>query len=466
MYGVGYERLAQANPGFAPERLAPGVAITIPARIAKPKEALSPGQYKIENGDTDWSIARRYGIEPKELRKMNPGTDWLKLQIGQTIAVPIRHETAPSQAPARPTMASAPPKAAGTHTVVSGESDWVVARRYGMTVRQLHDLNPGVNWSALPIRTKLNVSAAAPGTSAAKITTKRARITRSDVIVRAGARQDSRRIAIVSLGRIASVRDRIGDWYKLAFDGGTVGWVRGDLLAPVSASTVYAAERTSPRPRPEGAALASAVRPRAGSTPRSQQYAAAPKREPQTYAMRDVSGGSLLDTAMANLGVRYRWGGTSRSGFDCSGFTTHVFKAHGKSLPRTSAEQSRHGQAVDKGALAKGDLVFFKTTRGSRVSHVGIYVGDGKFIHASSGSGKVVTSSLNEGYYSRRYAGARRVANVGPTGATAKDPAERGAGAKPKAPPKAAESPIQDTVEAQIEAEKRPTPSVPDAVGR
>jgi cell wall-associated NlpC family hydrolase len=117
---------------------------------------------------------------------------------------------------------------------------------------------------------------------------------------------------------------------------------------------------------------------------------------------------SLMDKASSFLGVRYRYGAASRSATDCSGFTTQVFKSQGVKLPRTAREQSSRGQKVSRGELKAGDLVFFNT-RGSRVSHVGIYKGNGKFIHASSGGGKVMESSLDEGYYKRRFAGARRV---------------------------------------------------------
>lgn len=474
MYGIGYETLAKANPTIPANRLQPGVAIVIPARLDRPEPRPGPGEYAVTNGDTDWSIARRFGITPKALRQMNPNVDWLKLQIGQRLNVPRQAEPAAPSAPLPMTAASLPAKPSGAHTVVSGESDWLIARRYGMTVRELHSLNPGVNWDALPLRTKLTVRKPAAA-QAAHIPTKRVKVVRSDVVVRAGARKDSSRVGIVDLGRVATVRDRIDDWYKLSFDGGTVGWVRGDMLAPVYASSIYAVERTTPRSRPVTAQPSALVRRSpAAARPAPASRPAPAVREPasqQYLAMRDVQGGSLIDTARGNLGVRYRWGGTSRSGFDCSGLTTYVYKTHGKSLPRTAAEQSRQGQAVGKGELKQGDLVFFRTRGGSRVSHVGIYVGDGKFIHASSGSGRVVTSSLNEGYYSRRYAGARRVANVGSKGATAKgvrepEPgAEPKSAAKPKVPAKP-EAPIQDSVEKQVAADQAAKSGVPDATGR
>lgn len=110
------------------------------------------------------------------------------------------------------------------------------------------------------------------------------------------------------------------------------------------------------------------------------------------------------------LGVRYRYGGTGVTGMDCSGFVSRVFlDALDIKLPRSSAAQAKVGVAVSKSKLKFGDLVFFKIRR-NRISHVGIYVGDNNFVHASTKLG-VIVSSLNERYYKRTYATARRLGN-------------------------------------------------------
>lgn len=131
------------------------------------------------------------------------------------------------------------------------------------------------------------------------------------------------------------------------------------------------------------------------------QVAAAPK---QQVSRSDSS--ALLNHAKSLAGVPYVFGGTSRSGFDCSGYTQYVFKGSGISLPRTAAQQFNVGSSVSRAQLQSGDLVFF-TTYAKGASHVGIYIGGGRFISASNSG--VSTSSLVDGYYASRYLGARRV---------------------------------------------------------
>lgn len=120
--------------------------------------------------------------------------------------------------------------------------------------------------------------------------------------------------------------------------------------------------------------------------------------------------GDLLLQAMSLIGVAYRWGGSNpTAGLDCSGFIQYVFKKSLKvNLPRTAAEMARSGRAVDKSELAAGDLVFFNTL-GGRYSHVGIYMGNGKFIHSPRTGKSVEVSNMGLSYWVAHYTGARRV---------------------------------------------------------
>ncbi len=117
---------------------------------------------------------------------------------------------------------------------------------------------------------------------------------------------------------------------------------------------------------------------------------------------------TIAEISERYLGVTYRYGGTTASGLDCSGFVQIVFAEMGLKLPRTSALQFQAGIEVARENLTEGDLVFFDTT-GRGVSHVGIYLKDNQFIHAASNPGKVTISILTEKYWQPKYLGARRV---------------------------------------------------------
>lgn len=118
------------------------------------------------------------------------------------------------------------------------------------------------------------------------------------------------------------------------------------------------------------------------------------------------NGSSVVATANQYIGSRYIYGGTAPSGFDCSGFTSYVYKKYGVSLSRTAAGQYSNGVAVSKGKLQPGDLVMFGK---SGINHVGIYIGGGKMIHAANPSRGVTTDTINSGYYGTNYVGARRI---------------------------------------------------------
>jgi cell wall-associated NlpC family hydrolase len=143
----------------------------------------------------------------------------------------------------------------------------------------------------------------------------------------------------------------------------------------------------------------------------------------------------LVLSAMNFLGVRYRRGGDSADdGFDCSGFTRHVFEASiGLALPRRANEQARSKtlEPVNRDQLKPGDLVFFNTLR-TAFSHVGIYVGDGKFIHAPRTGGEVRVEDMRIAYWSKRYNGARRAVTPG---ARTDDTSTTAAAAAPTLPP-------------------------------
>lgn len=188
----------------------------------------------------------------------------------------------------------------------------------------------------------------------------------SDVRMRAAAGTDSEIVRVTTYGEGVEILGVDGEWYKVSA-GGKTGYIRGDYVS-----------FTEPDP---------SQAPAAGSI-----------------------GEQIVAFAEQFLGTPYVWAGSSPSGFDCSGFVSYVFKNFGYTVNRTAASMYTNGVAVDKSELQIGDAVFFASSSES-IGHVGIYIGDGEFIHSSSGCGYVTISGLDESYYSRMYVGARRIAS-------------------------------------------------------
>lgn len=415
--------ILRANALTSANRLKLGQKLRIPTKTVysdrNSTKIVSGGSYVVRNGDHDWAIAKKHGTTPVRLRQMNPGVNWRSLQIGQRLRVPggAKAHVASGSTPSKRAIVSG---TSGKVVVRNGDNDWIIARRLGITPTQLRSLNAGVRWNRLqpgqvlraPGGTVAKASTAAP----AKLRSRHAVVVASMVTVRQAPKTNASKVASAGRGTRVTVLDRDSGWYKLQFPHGTVGWVRGDLL------------KSAPAPAPQRVAQATRRRPKTVQAPRQVRT----PQKPTYYAMNVAStgsGNSVVNKAKSFRGVRYRYGAASRSGTDCSGFTTQVFSAHGVRLPRTSSDQARVGKPVSRGALKEGDLVFFRTTRGRRISHVGIYMGNGKFIHASSGGGRVQVNSLGDGYYSKRFVTARRVTS---TKSVAKKPtATAKAAAKP-----------------------------------
>lgn len=224
------------------------------------------------------------------------------------------------------------------------------------------------------------------------------------VCIRTKPDRSSERLTLLDDGAQVKMIGRKGDWCRIKLASGKTGWVLNQYLGMRSRSGVRVAsepKRVAQRPLTQTREVR-----RATPLRHVRQETPAPDGEEdfeETPRQRDV-----VRTAFTYRGTRYRYGGSSRGGFDCSGFTRYVYSQKGISLPHRAAEQFRHGKPVSKSELKPGDLVFFQTTRRG-ISHVGIYAGNGKFIHASSAKGRVRVDSLTSGYYAARYRGARRV---------------------------------------------------------
>lgn len=148
-----------------------------------------------------------------------------------------------------------------------------------------------------------------------------------------------------------------------------------------------------------------------GTTARTEENqqaeAVSPVIDAQSASMR--YGDEIALRAIALVGKPYRYGGADLQGFDCSGMVYFIHQALGIEVPRTAAQQQRAAMSVDKSALQPGDLLFFKTTRAARTSHVGIYVGENRFVHAPQSGKLIELRTLDDQYYGPRLVGSGRL---------------------------------------------------------
>lgn len=215
------------------------------------------------------------------------------------------------------------------------------------------------------------------------------RVNANKVNVRSGPGTSHARIAQANSGEKAYIIGFNNQWYKVIFDD-DIGYIRSDYLD----LTEIPYENRSSTKKP----LFFVNGQSTGIPPSASALNASDTSVRQT----------IVANAKKHLGIPYLWGGSTPSGFDCSGFVQYVLKQSGIILPRTTSEQVTVGKSISKGDLLPGDLVFLQNTYRAGVSHVGIYIGDGKMIHASSSKG-VTISDLSTSYYTKHYHSSRRI---------------------------------------------------------
>lgn len=184
-----------------------------------------------------------------------------------------------------------------------------------------------------------------------------------------------------------------GDWYKVEVNGKS-GYILKSLL---SANKIEVTSRSSTPER------------KTANNSDNKEQTANNNKEQEATTTNSSKGEQIVAYAKQFLGRKYVYGGSGPNTFDCSGFTMYVYKHFGYSMGHSATTQAGLGKYVSKSNLQPGDLVIFNDSANKSIGHVGIYVGGGNFIHASSGSGKIIISSLSGSYYNTRYVTGRRV---------------------------------------------------------
>ncbi len=313
--------------------------------------------YTVRHGDTLWKIAKKHKVTIAQIRRLNKLKRKEMLHTGMKLL--IKEGSTPKLAQK---SKKAPIKTtAKTYTVKKGDTLWEIAKRHKTSVAQLRKLNKMGRGDIIHTGMKLTVGyTKVPPTRIAQKAQK--------------AKEKKKLVAAKKAKKKRAMKAK----------------------TRVAAHTVKKSKRGS-RKRKADRRISSALAAlnSKGSSGRS-------------------GGGdyNVIRTAKRYLGRRYVWGAEGPSSFDCSGFTQYVMrKAKGVKLPRVSRKQAYYGKYVTRSQLKPGDLIFFDTSRRRRgyVNHVGIYIGNNKFIHASSARHRVVITSLNRPFYRARFKWGRRV---------------------------------------------------------
>ena len=288
--------------------------------------------------------------------------------------------------------------AAKTHRVKKNETIYSLAKKYHVTVEELKAANNLVGNSikprlllVIPPRTVAAASSASVGASAYKVR-------KSETLSRISKKTGVSVAELKRLNRISNSRVKAGKVLVLRES------------APVDEPRVKVARRLQLR-------HSDLYNEKDYEQSLQELTELAPERQVDLRKNTELKLDGIKElkkSAYGFLGTRYRFGGSSRSGgIDCSSFVQKVFGELEVSLPRTAREQFEVGSAVAPGDLQKGDLIFF-STYASYASHVGIYLGNNKMIHASSRDRRVVISTMNTSYYRSRFLGAKRITKVNP----------------------------------------------------
>ncbi|HEY6000482.1 MAG TPA: LysM peptidoglycan-binding domain-containing protein [bacterium] len=360
--------------------------------------ARAGGVYFVKEGDTLARVGRIFGIGVDEIRAANP-------LVGDRIAPGDRLRIPDPVAPVA-VAAGMPDQTVRHgvdqervrqmvcreetvyHAVAKGETLTAIARRYHTSIGELRQINGLRSRSRLAVGQRLVVRRSGPRTHVVR---------RGETLTRVAA---LRHVPVADLRRLNGLEDDdLAAGQRLILEP-------CDRLAAAGSEPPPLGGPASDEEFREAVAAAAALASREAQGLVNAAPAAVPASDPAAAPPGIAQ--RVIGMAKTMLNIPYRFGGTTLRGIDCSAYVQMVFGLIDLQLPRTAREQFALGARVERAALAVGDLVFFRTYA-RFPSHVGIYLGDDLFIHASSVGRKVTIDSLDQGYYRKRFLGGRRV---------------------------------------------------------
>ena len=381
-------------------------------------------KHKIKSGETLYTIAHKHHTTISEVRKANGMKKGETLKLGRVLIVPKDTYFPNKKKVVKETTKKS--KRFAKHSIKNGETLFTIARKHHTTVAEVRKANGLKKGDNLKIGRLLKVPSNTYNVPKNKIVKSNKTKKKSNKFVKHSIKSGETLFSIarkhhttvsevrVKNGLKKGDRLKIGKVLKVPTNTYNVPKSKLAKSATAKKKKVKVAKHTKKSTKKLAASLSKL------ETVKLEKNKTIKKKKSTSFAFSDIffSGdksendkvAKITSIAKDKLGRRYVWGATgTKNTFDCSGFTKYVYKKNGIDIPRTSINQSKHGKYVSRDNLKKGDLIFFDTSKRRKgyVNHVGIYLGDGKFIHASSAKKKVVVSNLSK-FYGKRYKGARR----------------------------------------------------------
>ena len=435
-YGVKTKDIQDANPD-APKVLKLNSVLLIPNTNKKvttkkteivanttPVTSSNSGVHEVQQKENLWAISKKYNVSVDDLKKANPSLESEDLKKGQKLTIPSNAIAATEKNTKKNQNIEKPEIIPSTDVEVvvevkPKETKYLIAKKYGITVAELERQNPSIK-RKLPVGYLLKIRTSKEKAIQDIASASQTQVAEAVATSENNGKNDEIRPEIIPAKNVEVVVEVQPKETKYAIAkkyGITVAelerqnpFIKGKL--PVG----YVLKINTSKEKADAAALATTPQTNDGLSDTSQ-VADNSTVEKDTTTIFRVSNHSelvnqLIDNATENIGTRYRSGGTTKAGFDCSGLMICTFNNFDIKLPRSSIEQSRVGTKVGTEEAQKGDLIFFKTNGRRHINHVGMVVevvdGEIKFVHSSTHGG-VMISSTKEPYYQRTFSQVNRI---------------------------------------------------------
>ncbi|MBE8725905.1 peptidoglycan endopeptidase [Flavobacterium hungaricum] len=356
-------------------------------------------KHKISQGDNLTVIAKKYGVKAKDIADANPNAPKI-LKLNSVLLIPNKNKNNSKSKPVEAVVSNTP---SGSHEVAAKETLWGISKKYNISVDELKKANPLLETEGLKIGQQIVIPS------------------KENPIIEKPAETE---IASTDVELFREVKPKETKYGISKEYGITVAElerqnpsIKGKVPAGYLLKIKVTKEKADAIQALQQVQQANAVNA-GGSLDQVAENSAAEIKKDSTYVQNPSNNSELIERLIAsateNIGTRYRSGGTTKAGFDCSGLMICTFNNFDIKLPRSSIEQSRVGTRVASEEAQKGDLIFFKTNGRRHINHVGMVVevsdGEIKFVHSSTHGG-VMISSTKEAYYTRAFSQVNRILN-------------------------------------------------------